>query len=74
MKIKKSTYLPAILLIYLIFMAYLGLPILKRGDYLYYFSVAGISLLAIIMLHFTLKRKERRSESRKDASTEKNQE
>lgn len=37
MKIKKSTYLPAILLIYLIFMAYLGLPILKRGDYLYYF-------------------------------------
>lgn len=59
MKIKKSTYLPAILLVYLLVMAYIGLPQLQRGEYLQYFSVFGISLAVIILLHFSLKRKER---------------
>ncbi len=58
-KIKKSTYLPILLFIYLVVMAIIGLPILHRGEYLYYFSVFGISLTVIILLHFTLKRKER---------------
>lgn len=58
-KFKKSTYLPALLALYLLVMAYIGLPILRRGDYLYYFSVFGLSLLVIVLLHFSLKRKEK---------------
>lgn len=58
-KFKKSTYLPVLLALYLLVMAYIGLPILRRGDYLYYFSVFGLSLLVIVLLHFSLKRKEK---------------
>lgn len=65
MKIKKSTYLPIVLLVYLLVMAVVGLPILKAGEYLRYFSVFGISLLVIVLLHFTLKRKEQLRERRR---------
>lgn len=63
-KIKKSTYLPAILLVYLLCMAYIGRDILLKGDYLYYFSVFGLSLIIIILLHFSLKKKEKRDEEK----------
>lgn len=63
-KIKKSTYLPAILLVYLLCMAYIGKDILLKGDYLYYFSVFGLSLIIIILLHFSLKKKEKRDEKK----------
>ncbi|MBO8476665.1 MAG: hypothetical protein IAB88_06700 [Bacteroidetes bacterium] len=63
-KIKKSTYLPAILLVYLLCMAYIGKDILLKGDYLYYFSVFGLSLIIIILLHFSLKKKEKRDEEK----------
>ncbi len=60
-KIKKSTYLPAVLLVYLLCMAYIGRNILLKGEYLYYFSVFGISLIIIVLLHFSLKKKEKQS-------------
>ena len=63
-KIKKSTYLPAILLVYLLCMAYIGKDILLKGNYLYYFSVFGLSLIIIILLHFSLKKKEKRDEEK----------
>ena len=59
MKLKKSTYLPAVLLIYLLCMAYIGRGLLQRGEYAYYFSVFGLSLIVIVLLHFSLKKKER---------------
>lgn len=63
-KIKKSTYLPTILLVYLLCMAYIGKDILLKEDYLYYFSVFGLSLIIIILLHFSLKKKEKRDEEK----------
>ena len=42
MKIKKSTFLPAILLIYLFVMAYIGRDLLFAGEYVHYFSVFGM--------------------------------
>lgn len=76
-KFKKSTYLPVLLALYLLVMAYIGLPILRRGDYLYYFSVFGLSLLVIVLLHFSLKRKEKLRDMRQkeqDKSRESEQE
>ncbi len=59
MKTAKWSYiLPAIMLIYLGFMAYVGYPHLLAGEYLFYFGIIGISLIIIIALHFVLKKKE----------------
>ncbi len=59
MKIKKSTFLPAVLFIYLLVMAYIGRGMYFRGEYFNYFAIFGVSLLVIILLHFSLKKKER---------------
>ena len=56
---KKSTWLPLILLVYLLVMAFVGRDQLLSGQYLRYFSVLGISLIVIILLHFVLKKKEK---------------
>ncbi len=72
---KKSTIIPLALLAYLGVMSYIGLPIFNEGRYLYYFGVIGGSLLAIVLLHFSLKRKERLRREREEdiANTEKKQ-
>lgn len=57
-KFKRSTFLPLALLLHLSFMAYIGRGYLLSGEYLYYFGILGGSLLVIILLHFSLKRKE----------------
>lgn len=62
MKIKKSTFLPAILLIYLFVMAYIGRDLLFASEYVHYFSVFGVSLIVIVILHFTLKKREKMKE------------
>lgn len=59
MKTKKSTWLPLLLLVYLMVMAYVGRGQVAAGKYLQYFGVMGVSLLVIVLLHFTLKHKER---------------
>lgn len=63
---KKSTIIPLALLAYLGVMSYVGLPIFKEGRYLYYFGILGVSLVVIILLHFSLKRKERLRKERED--------
>ena len=59
MKTKKSTWLPLLLLVYLMVMASVGRGQVAAGKYLQYFGVMGVSLLVIVLLHFTLKHKER---------------
>lgn len=58
MKFRLSTLIPAILLIYLGVMSYIGFPEFENGNYLYYFGVIGITLVIIVILHFYLKRRE----------------
>lgn len=41
------------------FMAYMGRSYFFSGNYTYYFSIIGVSLLVILLLHLSLKRKER---------------
>lgn len=62
-KIKKSTLLPLLLLIYLAFMAYQGLPYLYAGRYAYFFGILITTLTIIILLHFTLKHREKQKEN-----------
>lgn len=66
MKTKKSTWLPLLLLVYLMVMAYIGRGQVAAGKYLQYFGVMGVSLLVIVLLHFTLKHKERLKKLRND--------
>ena len=64
MKIKRSTLIPAILLVYLGVMSYIGYPEFTAGHYLYYFGVIGITLVIIVILHFFLKKRERLRDER----------
>ena len=48
---KKSTYIPLLLLAYLGVMSYIGRGEFLAGNYLYYFGIIGITLLCIILLH-----------------------
>lgn len=63
-KLRRSTYLPLALTLYLAFMAYVGRSYLLNGEYMYYFGVIGVSLVVIILLHFSLKRREALKEKR----------
>lgn len=56
---KRSVVIPLILLIYLAVMSYIGRGEFFAGHYLYYFGIIGITLAAIILLHFTLRKRER---------------
>lgn len=68
MKIKKSTWLPAVLLVYLAVMSVIGYSDFASGKFtpLYYFGVIGATLVVIILLHFSLKRRERLRRERED--------
>lgn len=57
-RVRRSVWLPAVLLVYLAVMSYIGLPEFKAGHYLYYFGVIGITLVVIFLLHIFLKRRE----------------
>ncbi len=65
-KIKRSTLIPLVLAVYLMVMASIG-----WGDYasgrtsaLYYFGVIAIMVVILILLHFSLRRRERYREER----------
>lgn len=62
----RSTLIPAVLLVYLGVMSYIGFDEFRAGHYLYYFSIIGVSLLAIVLLHFSLKRRERLRREREE--------
>lgn len=57
--VKKSTWLPALLLVYLAVMSWIGRGELAAGHTLYYFGIIGLTLLCIITLHFFLRRRGR---------------
>lgn len=56
---KRSVWIPCILLIYLAVMSYIGRGELYAGNYLYYFGLIAITLVCIYLLHLHLKRRGR---------------
>ena len=65
MKLRRSTIIPSLLLIYLGVMSYIGRSHLLDGDRLFYFGVIGATLLCIVLLHFFLRRRERLADKRR---------
>lgn len=65
-KIRKSTIIPIALLVYLAVMATIGWRNWQAGQLttLYYFGLVAITLLCIILLHFSLRRRERLRDQR----------
>ncbi len=59
MKIRRSTTIPLILLVYLGVMSYIGYPEFQQGHYLFYFGVIGLTLAIILLLRIFLKKRER---------------
>ena len=53
---KRSTYLPLILLVYLAIMSYVGRGEFYAGNYGYYFGIIGCTLVCIVLLHFFVKK------------------
>lgn len=63
---KKSTYIPLLLLAYLGVMSYIGRQEFFDGHYLYYFGIIGTTLLCIILLHIFMKKRDRLRRQRED--------
>jgi 4-hydroxybenzoate polyprenyltransferase len=59
-KPKRSTIIPILLAIYLAVMAYIGWPAYASGQTsaLQYFGTIAATLLILVLLHFTLKKRE----------------
>lgn len=55
----RPVVIPAVLAVYLVVMAYIGRGEFLAGNYLYYFGIIGASLVCIVLLHFSLKRRDR---------------
>lgn len=70
MKLRRSTVIPILLLAYLAVMAYIGRGEFYAGNYLYYFGIIGLTVFVIVLLHFTLKKRERlRRERERDGGS-----
>lgn len=70
MKLRRSTIIPILLLAYLAVMAYIGRGEFYAGNYLYYFGIIGLTVFVIVLLHFTLKKRERlRRERERDGGS-----
>ena len=71
MKIKRSTLIPAALLVYLAIMSVFGWQqyqagVMTGGEY---YGIIAITLVVIVLLHFNLKRRERLRQPRLNAHT-----
>lgn len=68
MKLQRSTVIPAILAVYLIVMACIGYPGYASGQTsaLNYFGVIALTVVILVLLHFSLKRRERLRRERMD--------
>lgn len=65
MKIKKSIWLPTVLLIYFAFMAiYFGKDLLLTGHSTQFYLISGAEILAIVLLFIFLRKKEKYREER----------
>ena len=58
------------MLVYLAVMSYIGRGEFFAGHYLYYFGIIGNSLVIIVLLHFSLKRRERLRRERESDMTD----
>ncbi|MDE6137027.1 MAG: hypothetical protein K2F97_06090 [Muribaculaceae bacterium] len=67
MKIKRSTLIPAVLLVYLAVMAAIGYSDYAAGrmSALYYFGIIAITLVVLVLLHFSLRRREKFRDNKK---------
>ena len=68
MKLKRSTVIPVILLIYLAVMVVLGWPDYVRGatSPALYFGGTALTIAVIVLLHFNLKKREEYRKRRQD--------
>ena len=64
-RFRKSTFIPAVLLIYLAVMAYMGRDKFIAGNYIEYFGILVVTLLCIAILFFTLRKQEEIRERRR---------
>ena len=62
---KRSTWIPALLLIYLAVMSYIGRGELAAGTYRYYFGLIFLTLVCILLLHLHLRRVARQKDDRR---------
>ena len=67
-KLKRSTVIPAILLVYLAVMASIGYPAYAEGRTrpLEYFGIIAITLMVVVLLHFNIKRRDRLQRERQE--------
>lgn len=70
MKVKKSTLIPLLLLVYLAVMAALGYGDFARGTTSpgEYFGIIAVSLLVIVLLYFNLRYRDKLRRRRRDES------
>lgn len=61
---KRSTVIPALLLVYLGVMCYIGRQQFYDGHYLFYFGIIAATLLVIFLLRLTLIKREKDRENR----------
>lgn len=69
-RIPRSTIVPVLLLVYLGVMAYIGWPEYAAGhtSALYYYGIIVVTLVCIVLLHFSLKRRDRLRRERQNLS------
>ncbi len=74
MKLKRSTVIPVILLIYLAVMVVLGWPDYVRGatSPALYFGGTALTIAVIVLLHFNLKKREAYRQRRLDEMSRRN--
>lgn len=63
---KRYNVIPAILAAYLLVMCYIGRAEFFAGNYIYYFGIIGATLVCIIALRFSLKRRDKLRRERED--------
>lgn len=56
---RRSIWIPSVLLIYLAVMSYIGRGELADGNLLYYFGLISLTLICIFLLHLHLRKQER---------------
>lgn len=75
MKLKRSTLIPLLLTAYLAVMSKFGWDQYVAGEIsaLYFYGVIGLTLIVIVLLHFSLKKRERLRRERLDDINKDNQ-
>ncbi len=65
---KRSTLIPSLLLIYLAIMSIIGWQGYSAGRIttFHYFGIIAITLVVIVLLHFSLKKREQQRNNHKD--------